>query len=327
MLTLAEQLRGRLAESSVIIAPMFLMRHVGLILGTCLGLTGISLAQQNVSSAPAPTPAGENVFGKATLSFFAVDHRGAPVTMLQLVELSLRIDGEPQRILSVAPSNDIPQTIGIFFDTSGSRSTDKLVVKETEATMTFLRSIWHAGDGGFVIVFDKVPHSFTEPFSDLQQILPALEAIPNKGVRGDTAIYDALYSVRYGPETGHRERIFILVSDFEDNASHISKDKTIEAMREGDVRLFVLFRAYGDALHRETIVHDNSRAQEVAGKTGGDVFVVNNQETLEAAFQRLTGELQGSYLLTYEPSTLVEKRTNLDLKTTRQNVDLLYAHN
>jgi len=54
------------------------------------------------------------------------------------------------------------------------------------------------------------------------------------------------------------------------------------------------------------------------------VFVVTSQMELDAAFQRLTGELHGVYRLLYEPLPLAGNAKKLELKTTRPDVDLFY---
>jgi VWFA-related protein len=301
-------------------------------LAACLLAAGLALAETNLAqraapASPASTSGNEAASGKATLLFLAVGHDGHPVTSLRAAELSLRIDDEPQKILSLAPANSEPRTIGIFFDTSGSRHSDKLIVNEAQATATFLQFIWHAGDDGFVVAFNRAPYALAEPTPDLQKIRSALQAVPSEIDSGGTALFDALCSVRFRPQTEDREKVFVMVSDFEDNESHISEEKTIRTMHDDGIRIFVLLRPLDANRHPETALHDKARAKEVAGQTGGDVFVVTNQTDLDAAFQRLGNELQGSYRLIYEPVPSAGTPKKQELKTTRPDLDLLYATN
>jgi VWFA-related protein len=296
------------------------------LLAACLALAETNFAQQTAPAASASTPGKGDASGKATLLFLAVDHDGHPVANLQAAELSLRIDDEPRKILSLTPTNDGPRTIGFFYDTSGSRRFDKIIAEEVQATAKFLNSNWRSGDRGFVVVFNDAPYALAGPTPDLQQIQAGLQAIPGEFARGGTALYDALSSIRFGPQTDDREKAFVVVSDFEDNLSHISKEKTIQAMQEEGVRIVVLLPV-SDVRYPNTALHGREMAMEVAERTGGDVFVVTTQKDLAAAFQRLGDELQGSYRLTYEPLPAVAKPTKLKLKTTRPNVHLLYAKN
>jgi VWFA-related protein len=297
------------------------------LLAACLALAEPILAQHTTPAAPISTPGKEDANRNPTLSFLAVDRDGYPVAHLQAAELSLRIDNEPRKILSLTPTNDGPRTIGIFFDVSGSSRFDNVIVKEVQGTAKFLQSIWHAGDIGFVVAFDDFPYALAKPTLDLQQIQAALQTVPSEVSHGGTALYDALCSIRIGAQTGDRETVFVVLSDFEDNSSHISKEKTIQTMQEENVRIVVLLRALGGHPRLETALRDKEKAKELAEKTGGDVFVMTNQIEQDAAFHRLAGELQGSYRLAYEPLLSGGKPRKLELITTRRDVDLLYAKN
>jgi VWFA-related protein len=296
-------------------------------LAAYLGLAGTSLARQTVPSAPASTRAEEDTGRNATLSFLAVGHDGHPVVGLQAAQLSLRINHQPRRILSLTSTNDDPRTIGVFFDISASSRFDKAIAKEAQGTANFLGSIWHAGDTGFVVVFNAQPYPLEDAGPNLLRIQAALLGVPREFPGGGTALYDALCSIRLGPQTRGREKVFVVASDFEDNESHISQEKTIRTMQEEGVRIVVLQRVSDEVEHPKTALRAAENAKEVAEKTGGDFFVVKNQTDLDAAFQRLAAEFQGSYRLTYEPLPSEGKSEKQELETTRRDVDLLYPRN
>jgi VWFA-related protein len=295
------------------------------LLAASLALANTALAQQ---TAPASAPGKEDTSAKATLAFLAVNQDGHPVKNLQAQELSLRIDDQPRRVLSLEPTNEGPRTIGIFFDTSGSRYFDKLIANEAEETSKFLGSIWNAYNDGFVVVFNNEAHTLAKATPDLQQIQATLQGVPREAPRGGTALYDSLCSVRFGQSSRDIERVFLVVSDFEDNLSRISKEKTIQIMQEEGVRIVVLLADPEDARFRyqSNPLHGRAMATEVARQTGGDVFVVTKQQDLAAAFQKLEDELQGSYRVTYEPLPATAKPAKQQLRTTRPNVRLLYAN-
>ena len=80
---------------------------------------------------------------------------------------------------------------------------------------------------GFVYVFDDSPYALANPTLDLQQIQAALKAVPPEISHGATAIDDALCSIRFNPETGDREKGYLVVSDFDDNYGHISRGNVL----------------------------------------------------------------------------------------------------
>lgn len=309
------------------------------LLAACFASSGTSLAQQAASVGAGSTPSKGDIFAQETLSFIAVDHEGQPVVGLQPEEIALKIDNEPRKIVSILRTNDQPRIIGVFFDTSANRRGDKVVSKEVQATADFLNLVWHKGDGGFVVAFNDQPVTLAKPTTDLRPIQAALQAIPKWDDQGGTAVYDALCSIGFGPQTASREKVFLVVTDFGDTSSHKSEDKMIEAMREEGVRVISILRPFqqleDDPAGLIGLPHQKvmakwaeNAAEKAAEETGGDVFVVTNQKELDTAFQRLAGELQGAYRLTYEPLPSTGKpKKKLELTSTRRDVVLHYARN
>jgi VWFA-related protein len=298
----------------------------------CLLITGIGqtlafCAQQSAPTAPVPVPATTDPSGAATLRFLAVDRAGNPIVSMHAEELSVRIGNVERKVVSLLRTNEEPRTMGLFFDVSGSRRFDKVIPLEVQATAKFLESVWRRGDGGFVVDFNDAPYTIVKPTTDLQQIQAGLQMILREDYRGSTALYDALCSVRFGPEAEQREKLFIVVSDFEDNTSHESAQVMIQKVRKVGARVFPLLRIRieDETQYPHKVQRIEKTAGEVARKTGGDFFMVTSKKDLDEAFQRLASELQGAYRLTYEPLPTERKPGKLELQTTRGGVRLLFA--
>lgn len=280
-------------------------------------------AAQVVPTKPNPTSTPTDQ-AAASLRFVAVDREGKPADSLAAEELSLWVGGEPRKILSVSRASNEPRTFGLFFDVSGSRRADALIPQELWATAKFLESVWHPGDGGFVVDFADEAFTITKPTTDVKQIVEGLKWVARDVGRGSTALYDALCSVRFGPEAANREKVFLVVSDFEDNSSRKSKEKMLEAMRKEGVKLFVLLRIPAKDGRAKYPEHDQKLATEATEKTGGEVFMVTSENDIEEAFRRLAGDVQGSYVLTYEMLAQDSKRKKVELQTSRGSVKLSY---
>lgn len=282
-------------------------------------------AQQAAPTAQAPVPARQTPAGAGTLRFLAVGHNGSAIEPLRAEELSLRIDKEPRKILSVAPANDEPRTIGFFFDVSGSRHADKLIGREVQESSKLLESVWKKGDDGFVVDFDGDLFTVAKPTTDLHTLQAALLTIPDDKPRGCTAVYDALRAVGLRSQAAEREKLFIVVSDFEDNCSGTSMEQMVETMRNKGAHVFALLPPEFGSSSQHGRRRDMKAAKGITEKTGGDLFDVKDYEDLAAAFQRLASEANGAYRLTYEASPAEGKRRKVELRTTRQNVNLLFA--
>jgi VWFA-related protein len=280
---------------------------------------------QDASTSP-PAASHVDPFPSSVLRFLAVDHNGNPVTDLRAEDLSLRAGKQQQKILSLSPASSEPRTIGIFFDNSGSRRSDTLVPQEVQSISTFLESNWRPRDVGFVILFDDTPFTIAKATSDLSTILAALQKVPYVRRVGGTALYDALCSVTIaGPQTGRGEKLYIVVGDFEDNSSHRSEQKMLEAIRDEHIRIFPLLRLDESSPRVRDARHARQIASQVAERTGGDLLAVSKVADLDSAFRRLTSELQSSYRLTYAPSSTPESKSNtLQLETTRGGIDLMF---
>lgn len=260
----------------------------------------------------------------ASLRFVAVDSEGKPANSLAAEDLSLSVGGEPRKILSVSRATN-QRTFGLFFDASGSRRGDALLPWELWATARLLDSVWRPGDEGFVIDFNDEPFTVTKPTANLNQIVEGFQVVNREvnGGRGATALYDALCSVRFGPEDVDREKVFLVVSDFEDNSSHKSMKEMLQAMRKEGVQIFVL-RILSKDRHTEYPERVRKSATEATEKTGGEAFIVANKDDIEEAFRRMAGAIQGSYVLTYELRARGSNGAKIELQTSRENVKLSY---
>jgi hypothetical protein len=176
-----------------------------------------------------------------------------------------------------------------------------------------------------VILFDDTPFTFAKTTSDLSAILAALQKVPYVRRVGSTALYDALCSVTIaGSQTGRGEKLYIVVGDFEDNSSHKSEQKMLDALRDEHIRIFPLLRLDEDLRPRDAR-HATQIAKQVAERTGGDLLAVSKAADFDNAFRRLASELQASYRLTYAPSSTPESKSNdLQLETSRRGIDLMF---
>ncbi|MGB8472782.1 MAG: VWA domain-containing protein [Candidatus Acidiferrum sp.] len=306
--------------------PVYLLNaFLAFLLVVCAARLVAFPAEQASPVVLAPSTATVDASAPGTLRFLAVNHDGSPITDLRPEEVSVRIDGQPRKIVSLSRANRAPLTIGLFFDFSGSRRSDRLIPNEVQSSASFLESIWQRDDVGFVIAFGEIPVTLAKPTNDLQVIESALRKIPGATYRGPTALYDALSSVRItGPKAGRGEKLFITVGDFEDNSSHKSADETIEALRDEGIRVFPLLRMENDVYSSRSRHHAKELAKKFAENTGGDILVVSHQKDLDSAFHRITSELRSAYRLTYEPLPKQGELRKVQIMTSRPKVELFF---
>src|SRR5215813_9965051 len=130
-------------------------------------------------------------------------------------------------------AENVPLSIGIIFDVSGSMETK--VAPAVAAANTFLR-MGDSDDEYFLIQFSdepKLAQDFTTDITKLQSRLLLTKA------KGSTSLYDALYLGLEKVNRGNNARkALLLITDGEDNHSRYSFSDVREFAREHDVTIY-----------------------------------------------------------------------------------------
>jgi VWFA-related protein len=256
------------------------------------------------------------------LFFNVKDKHGALIPNLTKDNFDLFEDGKPQTIKYFKAETDLPLTLGILIDSSGSQ----MRVLEMEKTVggSFLESILRPKDEAFVISFDvdiNLLQDFTGSVSRLKHALNEAKIntggvgcsggplgpqgpIPcsSTGPRG-TALYDAVYLASHD-EFSHEvgRKAMILLTDGEDQGSRLKIRDAIEAAQKADTICYVLLIAdrgfYGGFGYSGA-----SDMKKLTQETGGRVIDVGNKiEKLRQAFDQISQELRSQYNAGYTPT-------------------------
>lgn len=265
----------------------------------------------------------------AALGLLALDKDGKPITDLKAEDLRVHIKKEDRKVLSLSAIPETPKTIGLFFDISGSRRSDSHINKEIQAAASFLQSVWREGDDAFVMAFGSKLFFVARPSKDLKQIVELLPRVADATYYGSTALYDALCGVQLKKEEGaRREKLYVILSDFEDNTSKNSATDAIHYLIEEGVRLFPLLLGddFGSSNGKRIGKRSREAALELAEHTGGEVLAPSSERDLNGAFVRIGSDLRGAYWMEYEPPPGGHTVKDLRVDTSRSHARLLYAH-
>src|SRR5437764_411796 len=118
------------------------MNRLGLVLVLCLIGVSLLAAQLKVDVALV------NVVATVT------DDRGRYVPDLTAEDMIVEEDGQPQTISHLSQSNDVPVSVGVVLDTSGSM--ERKIGTATSSVERFLRTI-HNDDDIFLMTFSERP--------------------------------------------------------------------------------------------------------------------------------------------------------------------------
>src|ERR1039458_7140662 len=195
-----------------------------------------------------------NVVG---LFFNVKDKHGALVPNLTKDDFTVLEDGKPQTIKYFAAESNLPLTLGILIDSSGSQL--RVLDMEKEVGGAFLRQILTDKDEAYVIDFN-VDATLVQDFTrDVHRLQAAMNKVKiNTGVSGmgggpvptapgsmaGTVLYDAVYLSAHdmlAKEVGRKA--MILLTDGEDEGSRLKIKDAIEAAQKADAIVYVLLCA------------------------------------------------------------------------------------
>ncbi len=157
------------------------------------------------------------------------DKRGALVTDLRKEDFEIRENGRKQQIRYFARDTDLPLTVALLMDVSGS--VREALAAEREAAGRFFDVVLRPTDHALLLGFSSTLvlwQDFTSSTARLRNALAQLHAIPFRGLPADgqlmpgTLLYDAVYQTAMGKLKGVPGRkMMLIVSDGLDNGSRM----------------------------------------------------------------------------------------------------------
>ncbi len=257
------------------------------------------------------------------LFFNVKDKHGALIPNLPKEDFDIFEDGKQQTIKYFKAESDLPLTLGILLDVSGSQL--RVLDMEKEVGASFLENILRSKDEAFLISFGtdiELLQDFTNSVSRLRHALNEAKMnaggvgcsggpigpqgpipCPSTGQRG-TALYDAVYLASHD-ELSHEvgRKAMVLLTDGEDEGSRLKIKDAIEAAQKADTICYVLLIAdrgfYGGSL----FYSGASEMKKMTQETGGRVIDVGNKpDKLRKAFDEIAAELRSQYDIGYTSS-------------------------
>jgi Ca-activated chloride channel family protein len=231
--------------------------------------------------------------------FTVTDKHGKRVTDLKQSDFNFVDDNKPAtEIRSFHAETNLPLQVALLIDASNSvRDRFKF---EQESAIEFLNQTIRRGyDQAMVVGFDVTPE-VTQDFTDDTEKL-------DKGVRslrpgGGTAMYDALYyacrdKLLKQTPSGPARRAIILLSDGEDNQSHVTREEAIEMAQRAEAIVYTIStnvsgtKGAGDKV-----------LERIADATGGRAFFPFQIRDVANAFAEIQDELRSQYDVSYKPA-------------------------
>jgi len=250
------------------------------------------------------------------VSFSVRDSRGALVENLTKDDFEVLEDAVSQKIAFFSRSSDVPLTLGLIVDASGSQ--DHFSKQHKHDLEVFLQDLLGPKDRVFMVCFGNHLRLVSDFTQSSAQILDGLnrfehgdvhfpELGPKESRDLGTAFYDSIfYSVTEKLAKENGRRALLIFSDGEDNSSSHDMMTAIEAAQSANVMLFSI--RYTEKAHGKLTARNKygiSVMERIAKETGGAVF---DAEVVDphTYFRQIGEELRSSYDLAYYPSNPIK---------------------
>ena len=220
------------------------------------------------------------------------------VTGLETENFRVFEDGTEQEVVHFS-SEDVPISIGVVFDLSGSMSNK--VDKARLAAVQFFRTA-NPQDEFFLVGFNDRAELISRFTSSVEEIQSRLMYTAPKG---RTALLDAIYlGLSQMKGARNSKRALLILSDGGDNHSRYSERDIRNYVRESDVQLYAIgiYEPLGYRNRSPEELSGPSLLSELTETTGGRAFPVENLNDLPDIATKISMELRNQYVLGYRPS-------------------------
>jgi VWFA-related protein len=249
--------------------------------------------------------------------YFSVRDKSGFITNLHKDDCSIFEDKAPQKTKNFTQEKNLPLTIGILLDTSGSQR--NVLPLEQQSGAEFLKDVLTPKDEAFLISFDinvNLLADYTNSPREIKRSIDSAEintgagtgSVTGNGSARGTLLYDAVYLAAHDKlrqEAGRK--ILVLLTDGGDQGSQETLKTATEAAQKANAIVYVILLSdrgfYGGGFGINLADTGARDMERLASETGGRVINVGNDgKRLEAAFDQIQDELRTQYLASYTPT-------------------------
>jgi Ca-activated chloride channel family protein len=284
------------------------MRYLSLLLCAFAFLISSVFAQLPVAAPPPPPPPGQDPNAGKQGSSIKVD--------VNLVVLHTTVLDDRQRFaeglkqenfrvfedkieqkLSVFKREDVPVSMGLVIDNSGSMREKRPRVNE--AALTLVQAS-NPRDEAFVVNFNDdfyldLDKDFTSSIPELKEALERIDS------RGSTALRDAIIgSLDHLKKGAKDKKVLLVVTDGEDNASHNSLEKTLREIQKTDTVIYTIGLLGNEG--KKEAKRAKKVLQDIAAASGGASYFPESVDDVHTICEQVAHDIRNQYILAYYPT-------------------------
>src|SRR5712691_2943551 len=257
-------------------------------------------------SAPPPPPGQSATVGQdsrirvdvnlVVLHTTVLDDRGRFADGLKQENFRILEDKVEQK-LSVFKREDIPVSMGLVIDNSGSMRDKRPRVNQAAITLV---EASNPQDEAFVVNFNDdfyldLDKDFTSSIPELKEALERIDS------RGSTAMRDAILgSLDHLKKASKDKKVLLVVTDGEDNASRNSLEKMIREVQKTDTVIYTIGLLGQE--NRKEAKRARKALEQIAAASGGLAFFPENVDDVHNICEQVAHDIRNQYVLAYYPT-------------------------
>ena len=278
-----------------------------------------------------------------TVACSVTDHGGAPVKNLTAKDFTIRDNGTPRAITQFWQESDLPLTVGLVVDASGSQA--EFVAGHRDTIEQFLSQVLGQQDRAFLVQVIGQAWLVTDLTGSIEELREGVEKIgtreaevsPILGERcrgrwktgcGGTALWHGMYFAAQKMKKMEGRKALIVLSDGMDTGSDVSLADLIETVQSAETVVYTI--KYANPMRflsiTATIMQAAARGLEkLSRETGGLTFANPGRKTSQV-FSEIESDLRNLYVLGFTPPLEARdgKFHKLDVKTDRKDLVVRY---
>src|ERR1700737_740763 len=199
--------------------------------------------------------------------------------------------------LSVFKREDIPVSMGLVIDNSGSMRDKRPRVNQAAITLV---EASNKQDEAFVVNFNDdfyldLDKDFTSSVPELKEALERIDS------RGSTALYDAIIGSLDHLKKGNRDKkVLLVVTDGEDNTSHNTLEKTIREIQKTDTVIYTIGLLSEES--KKSAKKAKRALEQIAQASGGLAYFPENVDDVHNICEQVAHDIRNQYTLAYYPT-------------------------
>ena len=222
---------------------------------------------------------------------------GSPLE-LSADDIEIKVDRKTAIVQEIHRMGGVPLQYVLLFDVSGSRH-EHFNLQQAQAIHLLSKVVRTGRDQGMLVAFNEKVHLAAQGTNSQELV----DAISHEKSYGGTAFYDAAVSAanHIAKAADSAPRVMFILSDGEDNASHVRREFAAQSLLNARIRVYVIGQGRPQRRAGETL-------KLFTESTGGRAYFPAKQEDEDAALADISNDLSNLFSVSYVPSNPAEGR-------------------